>query len=103
MSKYGINDKNIEILNAFFKQYDKIEEVMIFGSRATNLYTEYSDIDFAIKGRDIDFKFIQHLSSELDELPMPYTFDVIDYNSIDNEKLLYNIDKFGKIFYKKEL
>lgn len=36
---------------------------------------------------------------ELDELPMPYTFDVKAYEAIKHPPLKRYIDKFGKILY----
>ena len=53
-------------------------------------------------GKDIDFPFIRHLAAELDELPTPYMFDLLSFASITNEKLKYNIQTLGKIFYERE-
>lgn len=50
MSKFGLNDKEYKIINDIFKNYEQIEEVVIFGSRALNTFKTTSDIDFAIKG-----------------------------------------------------
>jgi hypothetical protein len=36
---------------------------------------------------------------ELDELPLPYTFDVQAYDSIKHEPLRHHIDEFGKVLY----
>lgn len=99
--KFGLPQKTIEIINELFAKYTNLEKVIIFGSRADGTYKNSSDIDFAILGKDIDFRFIRHLSFELDELPTPYMYDVLDYNCIKNEKLRQNIDEFGKVFYKR--
>jgi hypothetical protein len=37
---------------------------------------------------------------ELDELPLPYTFDVKVYESIRHEPLNRRIDEFGKTLYR---
>ena len=101
MNNFGFTDKTTNLLTDFFKRYSKIKTVIIFGSRATGDYKPSSDIDFAILGENIDFKFIQHISSEIDELSTPYMYDIVDYNSITNDALRNNIDKFGKVFYKE--
>lgn len=38
---------------------------------------------------------------ELDDLPTPYKFDVIDYNSLEHEGMKNSIDRDGKIFYER--
>ena len=55
----------------------------------------------AICGENIDFKFIRHISAELDELPTPYSFDVLNYSDVENNEIKTNIDKDGVIFYQK--
>ena len=99
---YGIDPDLIKynqekIIKKFLSHYPQIKEVKIFGSRAKGNYKPSSDIDLALFG-NIDDKLLRHIASELDELPTPYQFDVLNYNDIDNENLKNNIDKFGKIF-----
>lgn len=97
MNNFGLSEKTIEIIKKFLSNYPQIKEVKIFGSRAKGNYKLSSDIDLALFG-NINDKLLRHIASELDELPTPYQFDVINYNDIDNENLKNNIDKFGKIF-----
>lgn len=99
MDKFGLPENTIEKIKNLFKTINDIEEVKIFGSRSIGNYKPNSDIDFAICGKNIDEYMIRHIAAELDELPTPYKFDVINYNSIDNPKLKDNIDKYGKVFY----
>lgn len=101
MNKFGLTSEIIDKINKFFSTIIEIEEVKIFGSRAKGNYKPGSDIDLAIYGTKISDKLIRHISSELDEFPTPYKFDVLDYNTIDNENLKENIDMDGKIFYKR--
>ena len=65
-------------------------------------YKNSSDIDLAITGKNIDFAFISHLAAELDELPTPYMFDLLEFDTILNEKLKLNIATHGKILYERE-
>lgn len=97
MNNFGLSKKTIEIIKKLLSNYTQIKEVKIFGSRAKGNYKPSSDIDLALFG-NIDDKLLRHIASELDELPTPYQFDVLNYNDIDNENLKNNIDKFGKIF-----
>lgn len=38
----------------------------------------------------------------LDELPLPYKFDVSDYYRIDNQELREHIDRVGRIIYSRQ-
>ena len=99
MNEFGLNANTIKIIKDCLKKYANIHKVIIFGSRADGSYKNSSDIDLALIGVDIDFAFIAHLATELDELPTPYMFDLLDFASITNEKLKSNILNYGKVFY----
>jgi len=72
---------------------------LIFGSRTRGTYRTGSDIDLAIfTDNHNDF---YKISNELDELPTPYKFDVIDYKTLTHEGMKESIDKYGQIFYQK--
>ncbi len=100
MTDFGLNEKNIKILIDFFRGIEEIFEVKVYGSRAIGTYRNGSDIDFAIYGK-INDDLISKIKYQIDELPMPYMFDITDYNTISNAKLKEHIEKFGETFYKK--
>ena len=100
MADFGLDNQTITLIKNLFSGIDAIESVKIFGSRAKGNYKPSSDIDFAIFG-NFDEKFMLHILSELEELPVPYKFDVLNYNTEENENIKQNIDTYGKIFYKK--
>lgn len=66
-----------------------IETVRLFGSRATNTYKNSSDIDLCVTWRDDSNKV--NFLDQLDQLPLPYKFDVLDSTEIYNDKLMENI------------
>lgn len=100
MDKFGLPDKTIEAINNLFASFKEIDKVKIFGSRARGDFKRGSDIDLALFG-EINEKLLRHITSELDELPTPYKFDVVNYNDIENTALRQNIDNDGKIFFQK--
>lgn len=99
MDDFGLPEKTIEMIKNLFRSYSEISEVKIFGSRAKGNYKTGSDIDLAIFG-NIDEKLLRHIAFELDELSTPYKFDVLNFDTIENEALKQNIDKYGKLLYK---
>ena len=95
----GLLQKELEILTEVFKKFQNINEVILFGSRALGTYKKSSDVDLAIKG-DVDIQTVSKLKYILEEdTLLPYFFDVVIYNNIDNNELKKNIDKFGEVIY----
>ena len=83
------------------KKYPEIIQVKIYGSRVTDHYRKGSDIDLALffnSKKD----FLSSLSWELDELPIPYFLDMVNYNTLKNSPLKKEINKHGKVFYKNQ-
>lgn len=102
MDKFGLPDKAISEICNLLSSFNEIEEVKIFGSRARGNYKRGSDIDLAFIG-NFGGMFINKIADELNELPTPYKFDVVDYKNINNMALKENIDNTGKLFYKKTI
>lgn len=98
MNNFGLPERTINELIEYFKTKPEIEQVKIFGSRAKGTYRNGSDIDFAIWTDE--HKHFSRFLGELDDLPTPYTFDLIDYKTLSHEGIKNSIDRDGVIFYK---
>lgn len=62
-------------------------EIWIYGSRARGDYRERSDIDLALQAsQPIDFFAIAELKEVLAAANIPYAFDIIDLNAVQDEK-----------------
>jgi len=99
--KFGLSENIIESMNAIFEENSKIDKVIVFGSRAKGNNKEDSDIDLAVKGRNIDFKDILNLSGQLDDLNLPYKIDLLDYDAIKDKDVVEHIDRVGIVFYER--
>ena len=100
MDNFGLPQRTINELIEYFKSKPEIEKVVIFGSRAKGNYKNSSDIDFAI-WTDNHKTFFRY-AGELDELPTPYKFDVIDFKELSHENMVESIIKYGKLFYENQ-
>jgi predicted nucleotidyltransferase len=100
--QYGLRESNINLIKEKLSSNPKVTEVILFGSRAKGNYKPGSDIDLAIKG-DVNLKDILSLLGKLDELNLPYKFDLIIFNHIQETELLEHIKRVGKILFKKNL
>jgi len=101
IEKFGLTSEALKLICEVFRQYQEVRIVKIFGSRAIGNFEGYSDVDLALWG-DLDINLIGRISNELDELPLPFTFDVKDYKTINHVPLKEHIDEFGKILYSTE-
>lgn len=99
--KFGLEEKVIDTVNECLSNYLEIEEVIIYGSRAKGNYRKGSDIDLTLKGDSLTLSTILKLENEIDELLLPYKFDLSIYHQIDNQDLIEHIERVGKIFYTK--
>lgn len=99
--KYGLSDKVITKIIEVFTQFSQVEKVILYGSRAKGNYKNGSDIDLAVKGKNITISCIAKIRNAIDDLLLPYTVDLCIFDTIDNPSLISHINRVGIIFYKK--
>lgn len=99
---FGLEESEIDAICAIFRHYPAIISVTIFGSRAMGNYKKHSDIDLVYKGT-LEEQQERHLYHELDDLPLPYQFDILAYNTIDNPALTDHIQRVGKLLFTQDL
>ncbi len=93
-------DIESEIIRVF-KSYPRIEKVILFGSRAMGTNSPGADIDLAIVGRDLHLDDLIALHMKLDELWLPYKFDIQILSRIQESALVDHIRRVGKEVYSK--
>lgn len=99
---YGLLDRDLDYILNGLKRFPQIDKAVIFGSRAMGNYKKGSDIDLAIMGDGIKSNILTELFDYLSEVcPIPYFFDLLHYESIDNLKIKEHIDNYGKVIYNK--
>ncbi|SHK34263.1 Nucleotidyltransferase domain-containing protein [Anaerobranca californiensis DSM 14826] len=99
---FGIPKKSMELILQTLRSFPEINRAVIFGSRSKGNYKRGSDIDIAVFGKQINENTINELRIILnEELPLPYYFDIVNYETIKDEDLKQEIDKYGIDFYKK--
>lgn len=98
---FGLYPGSYEEIQKTLAEFDSIEEVIIYGSRAKGTHREGSDIDLVLLG-DISEHDLNLLWHKLDDSFIPYKFDISVYSKLNSESLLDHIKRVGKIFYKKK-
>ncbi len=93
--QFGLKDNTIKQINLIFAKYTQIEQAVLYGSRATGNFKNGSDVDITLKGKDLKLSIVNKLCNELDDLLLPYTFDISIYSQISNPDLIEHIKKNG--------
>jgi predicted nucleotidyltransferase len=100
MNRFGLTDSERELVCEVLRRHEEVTEVKIFGSRAKGNSQPSSDVDLTLWG-NISFSTLAAIAGELDELPLPYIFDVQAYETINHQPLREHIDRVGEIFYAR--
>jgi predicted nucleotidyltransferase len=98
---FGLEASHIEAISAVFRKFITIDSVILYGSRAKGNFRVGSDIDITLIGANLTYKDLVNVSLELDDLLLPYEFDLSIYNDIENEDLMLHIKRIGVEFYRK--
>ncbi len=85
---------------AVFQRHPAVKTATIFGSRAKGTHSEHSDVDLAVTG-DVPPLRAEAIAAELDELPLPYRFEVQALQQIHFPPLLEHIERVGILIYPK--
>lgn len=99
-SNIGLEGAEIESVNAILSQNVKIEQAKLFGSRAKGNYRSGSDVDIAIYGSQLSLNDVLDLSNDIEDLYLPYKFDIVIYNRITEPALKEHIDRVGIVLIK---
>ena len=100
-TQYGLKENTIQRIRNIFAAHPEVEEVILYGSRATGNFSNGSDIDLVLKGKRLNQALLNKLRWELDDLLLPYTIDIAIYDKIDNPDLIEHIHRVGVVFYRK--
>jgi len=99
---FGLSDEHLtEIRKVFADNGLSVRDVLVFGSRVLGNYRYNSDIDLAYKAGEGNVAEIREKINKArnyleEETFLPYKFDILIYEEIENDKLRQHIDHFGK-------
>ena len=100
MNNRGLLQPDLDIVLSVLGEFPNVKEAIIFGSRAKGNFRNGSDVDIALKGENINLEIVTTISYKLnEETILPYKFDVLDYQNINNSKLTEHINRKGISFY----
>lgn len=93
--KYGIPESDYSRIISVLGRNSKIDKAILFGSRAKGNYNPGSDIDIALKGKNLSLEDILNAKTEIEDLFLPWKIDFVIYNRIKEKELIDHIDRVG--------
>jgi len=94
----GLTEYDWERILEAIKAHKDIEKAVLFGSRAMGNYKRGSDVDIALSGTHLTSAIVDKVSIQLNQhTTMPYHFDILNGNTIENKNLQKHIDENGVV------
>ena len=102
VKRFGLKEATINKIIAVFEKYTQIEKILLYGSRAKGNYRNGSDIDLTLIGDQLNYSQLSGIESDIDDLFLPYSFDISIFKDIDNPDLVEHINRVGVVLYEKD-
>ncbi|MBU1567014.1 MAG: nucleotidyltransferase domain-containing protein [Proteobacteria bacterium] len=84
-------------------KFPEIERIDVFGSRVLGNAKQGSDIDLAVFGQAVTPEVVSAFREYLEEeTNLPYFFDIIHFELIENADLREHIAKYGRSLYDRK-
>jgi len=99
--RYGIKEEYWHKLSELFATNILIEKVILYGSRVKGTYKPFSDIDITLVGKNLTHGDLLRITNDIDDLLLPYMFDVSLFYDLKNEELVEHINRRGAVVYLK--
>ena len=101
--KYGLKESAIEKICEIFNRYPQVGKAVLYGSRAKGNYKNGSDIDLTLDGgADLTMDILYRIMDDIDDLLLPYSFDLSILKDIHDQDVLDHIRRVGVVFYERQ-
>jgi predicted nucleotidyltransferase len=88
----------VDLIHSVFRRHPEISSATLFGSRAKGTHSVRSDVDLVFSGT-VEPLGAEAIAAELDELPLPYRFEVQSLDHIAHPALRSHIERVGIVIY----
>ncbi len=93
--------RELALIQEVFSRHPEVSSATLFGSRAKGTHSDRSDVDLVVTGA-VDPLRAEAICAELDELPLPYRFEVQSLDHIAHRALREHIERVGIPVYPDE-
>ncbi|MDD2951800.1 MAG: nucleotidyltransferase domain-containing protein [Parabacteroides sp.] len=97
-----MSDIELRKLRELFARFEPIEEVILYGSRAKGNYKPFSDVDISLVGSCLTRSDLNQISLAIDDLLLPYQFDLSLFYELRNPELKEHIQRVGISIFNRD-
>lgn len=102
--RFGLKDTTITRIQTVLSHYPEVDQAILYGSRARGGYKAGSDIDLTlVGGEELTQRVLYRIMDEIDDLLLPYSFDLSIFHAIHDPAVSQEIEQQGVIFYQKTI
>jgi predicted nucleotidyltransferase len=94
MTQPSLAPRELDLIRTVLTRHPAVTGAILFGSRAKGTAQPASDVDLALEGVSDPLQ-AEAIANELEELPLPYRFDVKALAAIRHRPLLEHIERVG--------
>ena len=98
-ASHGLPAAAVAKIQAILATFPAIEQATLYGSRALGRHRPGSDIDLTLAGDGLDARTMARLDGALDDLLLPWRFDLSVQSSLQSPELIDHIQRVGTLFY----
>jgi predicted nucleotidyltransferase len=99
--RFGLPDEFLSVVGLFGNSNLKIEQIILYGSRATGQYRNGSDVDLALVGSHLTIDDIIQLERQLETLDLLNKFEILIFDRISSSELKEQILTLGVELYSR--
>ena len=100
-ASHGLPAAAVAKIQAILATFPAIEQATLYGSRALGRHRPGSDIDLTLAGEGLDARTMARLDGALDDLLLPWRFDLSVQSSLQSPELIDHIQRVGTLFYRR--
>lgn len=98
--RFGLDDAVLSKIVGVLEHSPDVEAAILYGSRAKGTHRPGSDIDLCLQGERLNLRALNRIATQLDDLLLPYTFDLCIRHQLDNPEFIAHIERVGQTVYK---
>ncbi|GAB6042364.1 type I restriction endonuclease subunit R, EcoR124 family [Endothiovibrio diazotrophicus] len=101
---HGLPAEAVRRIREALAGFPQIDRAVLYGSRAKGNYRPGSDVDLTLKiSGEPSLQFLYRVMDAVDELNLPWGFDLSLFAYLKNEELIRHIERKGVVFYDREV
>jgi predicted nucleotidyltransferase len=98
---HGLSAATVTKIHEVLSRHPEVERAILYGSRAKGNFKPGSDIDLTLTGSGLDQRIRGRIDEELDDLLLPYEFDLSLFADLTHPELVDHIRRVGIVFYER--